>query len=432
MSPPEPMQLPKYRAVFGFITLLFVTFIIGALFVPLKGGTTLQGTLSVEFKKRPIQHPSGGIIKKIYVAEGAEVRAGQVLAELEIPNVTAQEQISSIQRARLMAMLERLQAESMNQTDFNFSRELVRLSQEDPRIKKIIQNESSVFFDRWTTLNSSLKILDENITSYHSEIVVLKNGLTVKQRQLELAKKDLDIRRKLYESAFISASGLIEFETRLEQVASAIEDEKAQIVRTERALVESRSKRDQLIKQRKNEIAEKLSDASAEYQQSLERLTANKRDLEHLSLVSPVRGRVMDISILSAGAVLQGSQVLMFVVPIEEELIVQVNIPTHKISGVSEGNQAVIKIRGPKIDLTFEGTIQTIARDQSQDKTQANLGAYYIASVRLKFNPLASEAHMDLRSGMPAEILVVTEERTIATYLLKPVLTFFEKAMTEI
>jgi multidrug efflux pump subunit AcrA (membrane-fusion protein) len=140
----------------------------------------------------------------------------------------------------------------------------------------------------------------------------------------------------------------------------------------------------------------------------------------------------MDISILSAGAVLQASQVLMFVVPIKEELIVQVNIPTHKISGIAEGNQAVIKIRGPKIDLTFEGTIQTIAKDQSQDRTQANMGAYYIASVRLKYDPLAKDAYLELRSGMPAEILVVTEERTIATYLLKPVLKFFEKAMTEI
>src|SRR6478609_5484466 len=112
----RPSEDYKSVAKMGF-GVIFLTFgVIGgwAALAPLDSAVTAHGVLSVDSNRKTVQHLEGGIVRKILVAEGQHVKAGQILFELDPTTAKAGYEISQNQLFSLMAQEARLLAERDN------------------------------------------------------------------------------------------------------------------------------------------------------------------------------------------------------------------------------------------------------------------------------------------------------------------------------
>lgn len=422
-----------YAKVGWAVTLLgFVGFVAWASLAPLDKGVPLSGFIAKENNRKAVQHLSGGTVQDILVKDGDTVKAGQVVLRMNDVQANAELQISRIQYISARATEARLEAELNGAKSVAFPKELEEFKNE-PRVVEHTALQNQLFEARSLAIQSELAAAAETIEGLETQVKGLEESRESKKAQMVFLKEQLDNSRDLAKEGYIPRTRLLDLERTYAQLSGSISEEVGNIGRARRQIAELKLRRVQRTQEYQREVRTQLSETRREAEALENRLKAQGLQFANAEVKAPVSGTVVGSSVFTKGGVVGPGAKLMEIVPADDPLIVEGQLPVHLVDRVQVGLPVELILSAFNASKTphIPAEIVNVAADRSVDE---KTGAPYY-HVRVKVTPAGAkkiaELKLNIVPGMPAELFVKTGERTMMSYLLKPLFDRSHSAMSE-
>ncbi len=405
-------------------------FILWASLAPLDKGVPLTGTVTVATSKKAVQHLTGGIVEAILVKEGDVVRAGEVLVRMNPVLAKANADTIRVQLFATRAAEARLTAERDGKRAIVFPPDLEE-ARSDHQVGSAISMHQQLFLSRQSAIYTELSALDENIAG----LVIQSQGLTDsregKREQLGFLKEQLEGMRDLSKDGYVARNRLLELERTHAQLVTAIAEDTSNIGRGQRQIAEYRFRRMQRQQEYQREVRTQLAEAQKEVATLTSRLVALDHELQHALVRSPVAGTVVAMNVFTHGGVIAPGFRMMDIVPSDDPLVVDGQLPVHLIDKVHPDLKVELIFTAFNQNTTphIPGIVTQVSADRLMDEKTGQ--PYYNMKARVAPEGMKDVASLQIRPGMPVDLFVKTGERTMMNYLFKPVLDQVKMAMTE-
>lgn len=347
--------------------------------------TRAQAQIIAAERTQLVQSSDGGVLTQLHVNEGDVVKAGQLLATLQKERAAAAVSDSSAKVAALNITLTRLRAEVYGKP-LKFDKELLAYPD-------YIRNQTDLYNKRQTAF---------------------KDDIAAMQAILALAEDELRINRELEKSGDVS---------------------RAEILRLQRSVADIRA---QLAGKRNKYFQDaqaEMTKAQEELSTQTEQLRDRSQVLEHTELVAPLDAVVNNIKVGTVGGVVRAGDTVMELLPTGDNLIAEAKIPPADIAFVSPGQHASVKLDAYDSSIfgALHGEVIYISPDVLTEETRQGPFMYYRVRIRIKGTEFkgskAGEIH--LRPGLTASVEIKAMERTVLSYLTKPISKTFSQSMGE-
>jgi HlyD family secretion protein len=418
-----------------FVGIVAVCLLVGgvggwAAMTELSGAVIAPGTLVVDSDVKKVQHPTGGVIGEIDVRDGDRVKAGQVLARLDATVTRANLAIVIKSLDELAARDARLEAERDDLTSVPFSHALLqRMNNSD--VARTVDGEQRLFELRLTSRQGQKAQLRERIGQLHDEIQGLQGQADAKKHETVLIQRELEGVRDLWRKNLIPISRV----TALEREAVRIDGERGQLIasiaQAKGKTTETELQIIQVDQDLRSEGAKELREIQGKSAELVERKVSAEDQLKRVDIVAPQDGIVHQSSVHTIGGVVNPSEPMMMIVPTTDKLTAEARIPPQDIDQVSIGQAAVVRFSAFNQRTTPEikGVVTRVAADLITDtKTGAS---FYNFRVSMPPEEIQRLKALQLVPGMPVEVFVQTNDRTVLSYLMKPLRDQIVKAFRE-
>jgi protease secretion system membrane fusion protein len=407
-------------------------FLLWALLAPLDKGVPLSGTVATESNRQAVQHQSGGTVQELLVRDGDVVKAGQVLVRMNPIQARSAVDITDTQYLSALANIARLTAERDGSGTITFPAELEKRRAE-PRVVELIGVQNQFLMSRQASLKSELAGLDAGIAGLKLQITGLQESRDSKKAQVEFLKEQLGGMRDLAKEGYVARNRLLDLERTYAQLGGAISEDIGNIGRSQRQVTELTMRRAQRVQDYQKEVRGQLSEFQKELDGQGARLQAQRFELSNVEVKAPVDGTVVGLAVFTNGGVVQPGFKMMDIVPSNAPLIVDGQLATNLVDKVHPGLPVELIFSAFNTNKTphIDGEVTHISADRSLDERTGN--PYYKVHVKVtpKGAKMIAEHKMDIRSGMPVELFVKTGERTMMSYLLKPIVDRAHSALSE-
>lgn len=408
----------------------FGGFILWASFAPLDKGVPVPGTVTVASHLQAVQHQIGGIIDSILVKEGEHVAVGQVLVRMNDVQLKAQAEITRSQLYTARAVEARLLAERDGNKEITFPQDLLT-SQHDPRIANNIITQNQLFTSRQLALHHEIAALEENIAGSRMQLRGLEASRSSKNAQLKFLEEQLVNLRDLAQDGFVPRNRVLELERTYTQLTGEISAETGNIGRIQRQIAELEQRRIHRQQEYQKEVRQQLSDIKREIDSLSSRLSGQDFELSNVEVKAPVDGFVVGMNVFTEGGVISPGFKLMDIVPSDDMLIITGQVPVHLIDRVHVDLPVdlIFSALNQKKTPNIPGTVTQVSADRLMDE-RSGLPFY---NIKAKVTPEGMKKLTDqqIRAGMPVEIFIKTGERSLMSYLFKPILDRVHSALSE-
>lgn len=385
----------------------------------ISGAVVATGSVVVDSNVKKVQHPSGGVVSELKVRDGDHVVAGDVLVRLDDTVTRANLAIVKKQLDELAARKSRLEAERDGKSAVAFPESLVSRSGE-AEVGQIISGESRLFASRRESRLGEEAQLRQRIAQLSDEIGGQTAQATAKAQEIVLVKRELDGVRELYKKNLVPISRLIALEreaTRLEgehgQLLAATAASRGKIAETELQIL-------QIGQNLIAEVGKDMRDVESKMGELVERKVTAEDQLKRVELRAPISGIVHQSIVHTVGGVVPAGDTLMEVVPERDQLTVEVRVAPQDIDQLKIGQKTMLRFTAFNRRTTPEiaGTVSMVAADTTFD--QHSGVAYYSVRISLPPEEVARLGDVQIMPGMPVEAFIITAERTVLSYLTKP------------
>jgi protease secretion system membrane fusion protein len=424
-----------YRKVIrrGALVMLlgFGGFLAWALFAPVDEGVPANGVIAVESRRKRIDHLNGGIVQVIHVREGQKVREGDPLFTLNDAQARAALRAAQSQWRVAAVTAARLDAERRGATALQLPDEISGAAQ-DAELAPLIQAQSELLRSRRNALQGELAIIRESVRGLDNQIASMHELVAGRAQQIKLFNEQLAAYNKLFKQNFVARTQLITIEQQLAEVQTRQSEDLANTAAVKARLSEFRMRGAQRELEYRREIESQLAETQKEKAVAQERLAAARDVFERLVLRAPVAGSVVDLALFTVGGVVKAGDKLMEIVPDGDELLVEGQVAPQYIDRIRVGLPADIhfdafvnQVKQPVIT----GKVKTLSADAL---VEARTGSsYYSVRVAVAGAELAKLGAFKVQPGMQTTVMVKTGERSMMTYLLRPLFRRFATAMRE-
>ena len=423
---------PYSRLGWLIVLLGFCGFLVWALTAPLDKGVPMGGTVAKESNRKSVQHLQGGTIQQILVKDGDVVKAGQTLVRMNPVVAKSAFEITDSQYLTARATQARLEAERDGRKTIEFPADLMQRKNE-PHVAELLALQSQLLLSRTSSLQSELGSMDESMAGLKVQIQGLEESRDSQKEQIKLLKEQLDGMRELAKEGYVARNRMLELERTYAQLQGAVSENIGNIGRARSQVIELTLRKAQRREDYQKEVRTQLADAQKEADALGARLEAQKYDLANVEVKAPVDGTVVNLAVFTEGGVVNPGFKMMDIVPADDPLIVEGNLPTNLVDKVHAGLKVELIFAAFNTNRTphIEGEVETVSADRSVDERSGM--PYY--KVRVKVTPAGQKmiaAHkLHIIPGMPVELFVKTGERTMMNYLLKPVFDRAKSSMSE-
>ncbi|WP_238343441.1 HlyD family type I secretion periplasmic adaptor subunit [Pseudomonas sp. L7] len=371
-------RTPASALVLWLIAAAMVFGILWANFARVEEVTRGEGRVIPASREQVIQSLEGGIMKDLFVKEGDVVEPGQKLLQIDPTRVGANygEALSRVQG--LKGAIARLRAEAYD-TPLVFPEDIKQNA-------SIVRDETQAFNSRQRTLLESVKAL---------------------RRSLELADGEIKL------SAPMAQQGLVS---------------EVEIMRLRRQANEFNLQIAERLNRFRSEANNELTRSESELAQALEVLKGREDIVNRTTITAPVRGTINNIQVTTRGGVIQQGAEIMTLIPLEDRLLVEAKIKPADVAFIRPGLTATVKISAYDYAVYggLVGKVEHISPDTLFDEDKARFGrdnsTYYKVYVRTDRAVLEAGGHkLPIIPGMIASVDIKTGEKTILSYLLKPI-----------
>lgn len=394
------------------------------------GAVIAPATVVVESNTKKVQHLTGGTIGGIFAQDGDHVRAGDVVARLDDTLTRANLQIISEDLDRATVRLARLEAERQGLSEMQLPFSLQK-RMGDPELAALVSGERALFDSRLTALTGQKAQLQSRSKQLERQIDGLKAQQAAEDQSVLLLDKDLADVEALFSKKLVSKERLSNIRldaTRAHgeagRLAAAVAEAQARVSETELQIL-------QLDEQKRNEVTSELRDTEAKQTELSERKVVAQDELTKTTIRAPQSGTVQESSIHTIGGVIAPGEVIMTIVPDADDLVVDALIPPSRIDDVRPGQQ--VSIRFPAFDAGTTPACQGLVKRISADliKDQQRQLSYFSARISVENKTACLTDAKVLKPGMPAEVHISTDERSVWSYLLKPLTDQMSRAFRQ-
>jgi len=382
---PYVTRLNPLWVVFGSLLVVIVPFAIWASNTNLDQISHAQGQVIASAKTQEIQSANDGVVEQIHVREGDHVQKGDRLISLEHSQAQASMDDSRAKVAALQATLVRLRAEV-------YGKSLVFPSSVR-QYPEFVSNQTELFHRRQQALNDELSALGDS---------------------LKLAQDELDLNLPLLKNGDIGATEII-------RLKRQIADLKGQIS----------NKRNKYFQDSQAEMTKAEEELSTKEQE----LTDRTITFERTTVNSPMDAIVKNIVLTTQGARVRPGDVILELVPAGDQLIIEAKLAPSDISFIKQGQKAAVKLDAYDYSIygIFHGQVKYISPDTLVEKTQEGDKHFFRVLIALNQTELHSKSGKTIKiaPGMTAQIDIITGERTVLSYLTKPITKTFTESFHE-
>jgi adhesin transport system membrane fusion protein len=368
-----------------------------------------------------LQSLDGGIVAEINVKEGQVVDAGQVLLRVDPTRFESSVRENRSQYLALTTKVARLRALAEGLPFVPPPEVLI----EDPRT---VQDEQRLYESARSNVAAQISIAREQLVQRQQELSEMRVKREQASQAYELTAKELAVTKPLINSGAVSEVELL----RLERDTSRFRGERdmaaAQILRSQAAMAEASRKIEEVELYARNEVRKELGDSMAKLNAFTEGGVALADKVKHAAIRSPVKGTVKRLLVNTVGGVVQAGRDLVEVVPLEDALILEAKVAPKDIAFLHPGLPAMVKFTAYDFS-TYGGLEAKLEHIGADSITDEKGNTFFLVRVRTKNSSLG--ANLPVIPGMVAEVDIITGQKSILSYLLKPVLRAKQGALTE-
>ena len=408
----------------------FGGFLLWAAFAPLDEGVPSAGVVSLDTKRKTVQHMQGGIIKEVLVGEGDRVKEGQLLIKLDSAMANANFEATRQRYLGLRAMQGRLTAEQSGASVITFHPDL-KTAAADPLIRQQMVTQEQLFQSRRNSLRADLQGIQESIQGQEGLVQSYESMMGSRRNQLALVSEELKNTRELVKDGYAPRNRQLELERMVAELNSSVAELLGNTTRAQRAISEMKQRSIQRQQEYRKDVESQLADVSREVLSEHGKYVALQEELLRTDIKSPAEGQVVGLAVQTVGGVIQPGQKLMDIVPDNEALVLETRVAPHMIDRVHAGLEADVRFAGfaHSPQLVVEGKVASVSGDLLTDP-QTGAG-YYLARAVVTPAGMKRLGKRHLQPGMPVEVIFKTGERSMLTYLLSPLVRRVAASMKE-
>ncbi|WP_023602602.1 HlyD family type I secretion periplasmic adaptor subunit [Aliivibrio logei] len=414
----------------AFILLTIGGFVWWATTAQLSSASIANGSLIVESQRKKIQHLQGGWVKAIHVTEGQNVEKGDLLIELANTKADSDYYRLMLRSISLKATIERLQTELTDNNIVSWTEEY-HDEANSADVMNILNNQTLQF--QQFLLRNELRTSQytQNKEQLTEQIRGSKSQLKSIKRQLQLVSKEINMMKGLVKKGYVSQTKMFEIQRHQASIESQREELQTKINVSTRQLTSLK----QDFEAKDIELKQSLSSQSNQLEKEwLDTNQALKTALDVRSRIkvrSEHTGTIVGLNIHSIGGVVNPGDIIMEIVPNNEQLIVQAIIKPEDIDVVRTGQTAKVRLNAYNVRKTppITGTVIYVAADRLNKKGEKESG--YLVKVQLLQEEITKLTNVELYPGMPTDVLILLENRTLWDYFTAPLFNSYYKAFRE-
>ena len=396
----------------------------------ISGALIAPGSIVVESNVKKVQHPTGGVVGEVLARDGDLVKAGDVVVRLDDTVTKASLAIVVKTLDGLMARGARLQAEQQGLDKITFPKALLDRAG-DPEVKNIVASESKLFEVRTNGRIGQKAQLHERITQLNEEIAGLVAQEKAKDQEIALVEKELVGVRDLYDKHLVQMSRL----TTLERDAARLNGERAQYIasraQAKGKITETELQIIQVDKDMVSDVSKDLRETTDKIGEFVERKVTAEDQLRRTDIRAPQDGMVLQSTVHTVGGVITAGDAIMMIVPQSDDLQVEAKVNPQDIDKLQIGQKTLLRLSAFNQRTTPElnGVVSRVSPDVTTDQRTGQ--SYYTIRVSMPAQEIARLGDVKLIPGMPVEAFVQTGDRTMLSYLIKPLSDQLMRAFRE-
>ena len=396
----------------------------------IKGAVIAQGSIVVDSNVKKVQHPSGGVVGELKVHDGDRVKAGDVVVRLDDTVTRANLAIVTKGLNELLARKARLSAERDGAATITFPAELTSHA-DDPDVAVAMSSEVKLFGLRRAAREGQRDQLRQQVAQLGQEIQGLAAQQASKSKEIDLVHRELDGVKELYAKNLVQLTRL----TALEREAARLEGERGQLIsstaQTRGKIAETELKIIQIDQDMSSDVGKELREVDAKIGEFVERKVTAEDQLKRIELRAPQDGTVFQSAVHTVGGVITAGDAIMMIVPEADNLAVEAKVNPQDIDQLQIGQIALLRFTNFNQRTTPEiyGPVTRISADTTTDqRTGSN---FYTVRIGLEPDEIARLGDAKLVPGMPVEVFAQTADRTVLSFLAKPLLDQVKRAFRE-
>lgn len=428
-----PRSVTKH-IIFGLSLMIFSLggFGLWAFRAPLAAAVISQGSFVATGRNKIVQHLEGGIIKDISISEGDTVVEGQVILTLDETSAMASQRELFLRKARLEANEARILAQYEGLDNFSFPEELERM-RADFEVATILDSQRISFNVSVQGLKNDISLLERNIQALGMRSTGYASQLASTETQLSLLAEDLESKEALLEKGLVRRTEVTAIRRAMADAEGDIGRLKAEIKEFDQVSQKYQAQISQTVSQYRRSALDELQSVQAELESVREKVRKAQSVLTRAEVRAPVSGTVVRLHYHTVGGVIESGKAIAEILPSDQPLIIEVQVPRTEIDSVKAGQHATVRLTALNQRTTpvLDGKVYYVSADTIPDKSTGVLQEVYLARVSIAPKELKRVPGFSPTPGMPSEIMIQTAERTFFQYITKPITDSMTRAFRE-
>ncbi len=414
------------------IALFFGGLTVWSVYFPFQGAVIASGVVKVSGERQTVQHLEGGMIDKIYVKDGTKVKEGDVLIELKSTQVNANVDLLEGRLRAKQAEAARLSAEAVGESTIEWPDEFEK-QPNDSEIAKIKETEENIF-------NSKRSDIQGKIELYKSQILQLENRISGAKQELKSSteiirnlEEDVNSKLPLLKEQYIGKTNILELQRSLSEYQGRKGKLNQDIAQFYQMIEELKLRIVDLETQYKDQAVSKLGEVNDVIYELKEQIKPQLDAQERLKIRAPVSGIVINMQIHSEETgVIRPGMPLLDIVPEDSNMIIKAMVRPQDITSVKKGQDTKVVLAAFHRNSTpaINGQVTYVSPDLISQESPRGTTSFYEVYVEVDAKDLEAK-NAYLSPGMPVSCYITTDERTVISYLLGPLLQGLDTALRE-
>ncbi len=437
-APLRPQTSVRGAVMSGLLALALLVLGLGgaSALVGVSGAVVAPGLVALQGRAKTVQHLDGGIVREIRVRNGSTVSQGETLLRLDDTRLLANAEMHGLRLREGLARLARLQAERDGRGSIDWSAaSLPALAGWDDSALAAApeqhQAQQRLFELRRAARGGRGAQQTERIKQLEAQIAGVQGLMAARSQQLSSIGGELTDLRALLKEGFISAPRVLQLEREQSALAGQLAEHRAELARLANGIEEARIGRLQSEREFQEQVQAELRQLTVELNDSAQQYRTIREQLARVEIRAPEAGVVHELAVSTVGGVIAPGALLMQIVAPDGMLVVEANVEAAFIDQVRAGQEAVVRFPAAARDQTPELPATVVSVSPTSVVDERSGAVFYRAEIHIARDQIERMRVGVVMPGVPVEVYLRTGERSILSYLTRPLTDQFQRALRE-
>ncbi|RKF12437.1 HlyD family type I secretion periplasmic adaptor subunit [Roseovarius spongiae] len=399
--------------------IVLLTLVFGwAYFTPINGAVIASGSAVVRGKPKIVQSLDGGVVEEIRVADGDLVKGGDVLLRLDPTLLRINLKMYRTRLAETRAKINRLQAEQAGLREMAFDYDATYL--DGLPLRQINAGQREIFEARRDVMKGRQDQLREKVAQFYNQIAGVKGLVKAKRDQLSFIEQELADVSALHAQGLAREGQVLELQRSRSRLLGEISEHQSELARIRNSVRDTELEILQAERQFKEQVVTDLREATLKSEELMLQIVTAQKQLDRIEILSPVDGVVHEMQVFNAGSVVPPGETILQIIPVSQGVDFEIRVDPNAIDQVAQGQRAKVVFTAFNSRTAPEifGTVSGISPDSVTDPATGR--SFYRVTLAIPPEELTRLEGHEILPGMPIEGFLQTGERTVMSYLIRP------------